>query len=111
MASSTISFYRVTNDKVVDENAIKTIVGGAIDLDRIKKEAAEIYRKKKLKSITGTLIRFEKNDKNGCILNEHYVYYDGLKFRKKFDLYWDVKELAEFLGGSRYEPVMNLREM
>lgn len=112
MAKSTISFYKVNIDKIVDENIIKTIVGnGPIDLNKIKKEAIDIFRNKKSKNVTGTLIRIDTEDKYGCTLNERYVYYDGMRFKRKFNLYWDVKEMAEFLGGNRFEPVLNLKEM
>ena len=111
MAKSTVSFYKVNIDKIVDENIIKTIVGGPIDLNKIKKEAIDIFRNKNSKNVTGTLIRIDTEDKYGCTLNERYVYYDGIRFKRKFNLYWDVKEIADFLGGNRFEPVLNLKEM
>ena len=108
MPKSTVSFYKVNIDKIVDENIIKTIVGnGQIDPTKIKKEAIDIFRNKKSKTVTGTLIRIDTEDKFGCTLNERYIYYDGIRFRRKFNLYWDVKEMAEFLGGNRFEPVLN----
>lgn len=112
MNKSTVSFYKVNVDKIVDESIIKTIVGtGTIDLNKVKKEAIDIFRNRKSKNVTGTLIRIDTEDKYGCTLNERYVYYDGMRFKRKFDLYWDVKEMAEFLGGNRFEPVLNLKEM
>jgi len=111
MANSTVTFYRVNIDKIVDDNIIKTVVGTSIDLNKIKKEAVDLYLKKKTKSITGTLIRINKEDKFGCTLNEKYIYYDGLRFKNKFDLYWDLKEMADLLGGNRFEPVQSIKEM
>ena len=110
--ATTVSFYNVKNDKVVDENIIKTIVGtNATDLTSIKKEAVKIFKNRHNKVISGTLIRVDKEDNNGCTLNEYYIYYDGMRFNRKFNLFWDVKEIAEFLGGNRYEPVQNLCEL
>ena len=112
MVKSTVNFYPVSKDKIVDESVLKTIVGGTINLDSIKKEAVNLYRKKNSKVISGTLIRIDKeDDKTGCTLNEYYIYYDGISFKRKFDLYWDMKEMSELLGGPRFEPVQNLREL
>ena len=111
MVKSTVNFYQVSKDKVVDEKILKTIVGGAIDLDIIKKNAVDLFLKKKSKLVSGTLIRIDKEDHNGCTLNEYYIYYDGISFKRKFDLYWDMKEMSELLGGPRFEPVQSLREL
>lgn len=108
---STVNFYQVSKDKVVDETILKTIVGGTINLDSIKKEAVNIFRNKKSKLVSGTLIRIDKEDNHGCTLNEYYIYYDGISFKRKFDLYWDMKEMSELLGGPRFEPVQSLREL
>lgn len=112
MVKNTINIYNVRNNKVVDENSLfNTIFTGRLNLDEIKKEAKKIYNERHNQFITGCLIRVNKEDSYHYGDNEYYIYYDGKKFKRKFKLFWDMKEVNEFLGLSRFEPVLSLKDM
>lgn len=112
MIKNNINIFNVRNNKIVDETSeFESVITGNLNLDELKKEAKRIYDERHNKSITGTLIRVSKEDTLGYRDNEYYVYYDGKKFRRKFNLFWDLKEENEFLGLSRFEPVLSLKDM
>lgn len=112
MITNRINIHNVRNGKIVDENSeLSSIITGKLNLSEIKKEAKRLYDERHNKFITGTLIRINKEDTSGYSDNEYYVYYDGKSFKRKFNLFWDLKEENEFLGNSRFEPVLSLKDM
>ncbi len=111
MVTNTVNIYNVRK-KIVDEDAsFESVITGKLNLQDIKKEAIRLYNERHNQAITGTLIRVSKDDTSGYVNNEYYVYYDGKNFKRKFNLFWDLKEVNEFLGLSRFEPVLSLRDM
>ena len=107
-----INIHKVLNNKIVDDNVeYSSIITGKLNLNEIKKEAKKLYEKRHNKFITGTLIRINKEGKYNYYDNEYYIYFDGKSFKRKFNLYWDLKEENEFLGTSRFEPVLALKDM
>ena len=111
MVTNTVNIYNVRK-KIVDEEAsFESVITGKLNLQDIKKEAIRLYNERHNQAITGTLIRVNKDDTSGYVNNEYYVYYDGKNFKRKFNLFWDLKEVNEFLGLSRFEPVLSLRDM
>ena len=112
MIKNNINIFKVRNNKIVDETSeFESIITGKLNLNDIKKEAKRIYNERHNKFITGTLIKISKEDTYGYNDNEYYVYYDGKSFKRKFNLFWDLKEENEFLGLSRFEPVLSLKDM
>ena len=109
---TTVYYYNVSRRNLVDDNQIFfEKVFNTFDIEVAKKTAVKLFLKKGSKKSNGILIRVVKEDNKNLTTNEWYVYYDGIRFKKKFDLYWDLKaEFAEF-GISRYEKVMNLKDM
>jgi len=109
---SSISFHKVTSNRVVCDNPIiESTVIGNINLKSIKEQAIKAYEDTKAKSVIGTLIRVNKYDHYQNDMNEYYIFYDGKSFKRKFNLFWDLGDIAEFLGTNRFEPVKSLREM
>ena len=112
MIKNTINFHNVRNGKIVEEESItSSIITGKLNLSEIKNEAKRLYDERHNNFITGTLIRVNKEDTSNYSDNEYYVYYDGKSFKRKFNLFWDLKEVNEFLGTSRFEPVVALKDM
>ena len=112
MVRNKINIHNVLNNKVVDDNIeYESVITGKLNLNDIKKEAKRLYDERHNKFITGTLIRINKEDDYSYGDNEYYVYYDGKSFKRKFNLFWDLKEVNEFLGTSRFEPVLALKDM
>lgn len=112
MVKNTINIHKVLNNKIVDDNAeYSSIITGKLNLNEIKKEAKKLYDERHNKFITGTLIRINKEDDYCYGDNEYYIYFDGKSFKRKFNLFWDLKEENEFLGISRFEPVLALKDM
>jgi hypothetical protein len=111
MVTNTINIYKVRN-KIVDENSeFDTVLTGRLNLADVKKEAKRIFDERHNQFITGTLIRVNKEDSYHYNDNEYFIYYDGKNFKRKFNLFWDMKEVNEFLGLSRFEPVLSLKDM
>ena len=112
MVTNTINIYKVRNNKIVNEvSDFDSVITGRLNLAEIKKEAKRIYDERHNQAITGTLIRVNKEDSYKYADNEYYIYYDGKNFKRKFNLFWDMKEMNEFLGLSRFEPVLALKDM
>lgn len=112
MMKNIINIHNVRNGKIVDEESVtSSIITGRLNLNEIKKEVKKIYNERHNKFITGTLIRINKDDPHSYYNNEYYIYYDGKSFKRKFNLFWDLKEDNEFLGTSRFEPVIALKDM
>jgi len=112
MMKNIINIHNVRNGKIVDEESIaSSVVTGKLNLNEIKKEVKKIYKERHNKFITGALIRINKDDTYSYYNNEYYIYYDGKNFKRKFNLFWDLKEANEFLGTSRFEPVIALKDM
>lgn len=112
MVTNTINIYNVRKDKIVDETSqYESVITGKLNLANIKEEAIKLYENRKNQFITGTLIRINKEDTYGYSDNEYFVYFDGKSFKRKFNLFWDMKEMSEFLGTPRFEPVISLKDM
>lgn len=109
---TTVYFYNVSKRNLVDDHQIsfeKTY--GNFNIDIAKKKAVELFLKFGSKKSNGILIRIVKENDRNLTTNEWYCYYDGFKFKRKFNLYWDLKAEFEEFGISRYEKVTNLKDM
>jgi len=112
MVTNTINIYNVRKEKIVDETSqLESIITGKLDLNSIKEDAKKVFENRHNQFITGTLIRVNKTDTYGYNDNEYFIYYDGKRFKRKFNLFWDLKDISEFLGTPRFEPVLSLKDM
>ena len=112
MIKNNINIFNVRNHKIVDDvSKFESVITGKLNLNEIKKEAKRIFDERHNNFITGTLIKISKEDSYGYGDNEYYVYFDGKNFKRKFNLFWDLKEENEFLGLSRFEPVLSLKDL